>query len=47
MMTEFMREVNTLFIFFYFLIKAVPAFFEFLACFMEFIFDRKIKKDMD
>jgi hypothetical protein len=47
MMTEFMREVNTIFIFFYFLIKAVPAFFEFLACFMEFVFKRMDKKNND
>ena len=46
MMMEFMKEVDTLFIFFYFLTKAVPVFFKFLGCFLEFVFNW-MEKDKD
>ncbi len=42
---EFMTEMNTLFIFFYFVIKTFPLFMGLCGCMIEFVVKRLEKKD--
>lgn len=44
---DFMREMNTLFIFFYFVIKSLPVFMGLCGCLFDYVIKRLEEKDED